>query len=1191
MSHNSLTTLLNDLMRVQADAYSVISKISEVVSSSADTVSIDLADSTGAIKRVVVPSFSAIMAQLRKMENDIKSLSGVGDGSSSVQLSDGKFRKLLVSSLKKEAADIEAMAVPRAFSKKENWFFESFLSPLLYVSFDLTGQVKPTTENVHVNRYILNLDSAAKKRVFETSLKGSSEIQFQRFYEIIRDANITYFLDEDVVPLPPRTVRYHGKFAVTDMYDDTDTSVVDGVSYQQRVLRLRLDTLQYNDRTSQFLLTQSLKIGDSLVVNSGTKNTRYEITAIDSPTRTVSVRVVEGFDLISMGVDSLLYYDENEESVTVDVNVGFNENCVVFVKPVDPDSKIASVNWSPGVGFFTNDLVIVDGSGVEQTLSQFYHNSVVDFGAYLYSTAKDKIPPSIFGVTPDPPAVSADGLKVVQVNEHVTSSSAFDELRRLQTEKTRLQSSVTALDRSIKDLRSKVETTNYSTKKLEDTDRSELSRLVNDRNSASSLFASTVDSINKLSVAQQVEDLLPKYRVRGFFPIPEPKGTDRTAPQEVVQFVIQYRYIKKDGSGNQPEQIAFRDNAGEERRGTFSTWVEERSPVRRRITDPDTGARSWSTEDVEDGDVVNINQVDIPISPNEAVEVRVKSLSEAGWPASPSESVWSEVVRVDFPSDLESIQTVSSITEEARRDKLRVDIRNELDNLGVVSHLNGSFSQGNREFVHGAKDIASGFTTSEQVAISLYDKLQEMSNEMLYLKSLIEKAKGKLVVKVVDEIGQEYMVEPNQTLKIFAGNYRDQVASLPVKKGVIVTKNYFVVVYNDAASDLELYSREYGSRYFTVTPSYSSGADYNSNDIDYNRTRRYDYVPIGLSSPEPSEVSEYGFVRNYPEQSSQVLGQFVGFRYKSIDGRRNLYSEVDGSTYGVYDSRSITTGSTAIYSTAVEDLEYVSSAATLASFVASTAVGSTVAGDFIWKGGTNGTWVIPSTNALVQAAFSTTVLVHVDHPHIQLWSAALTDASANSEAQRDVRNSIFAAQAQGSTGWDRQSAFFHEGAGGTGDAHAKIGFTDTDQYLIGPLSVGAYLFPNPKSHDDITVPGADSLSFKKVKFGTREGITIPVTFQYRMTDYFGSGNSGIGNIAGDPFGGSNRNITYAKTIGVDVFSNPIDRERFSFDLEVSARYFSKSLATKDTPLRTFENAFDDLTRTVTLNPSTSRDVR
>lgn len=1189
-SKNSLTTLLNDLLQVQNDAYSLTVKVSDIVTSKAETVTVELRDSTGTIKKVQVPSFGALMNRIGKLEGDIKSLGAVGDASSSLQLSDGTFRKVLVSRLKKEADDVRAMAAPTTFATRENWFFESFLNPLLYVSFDLTGQVKSNTERVEVRRYILNLDSDAKVAAFNDRLKNASDVTFEEFTELLSEYSITYFLDEDVLDLPPRTVRYNGTFSVTDLTDATLTETVDGVEYQKRVLNARLDVLEYNDRESRFLRTQGLKIGDSLVVNNETQSTRYEIVAIDRPTRTVSLRRVEGFDPIRVGADSLLYYDEDDGPIEADVPVGFNEYCVVFVRPVDPDSKIAAVNWSPGAGFYSNELVISDASGEETTLETYYQNQVVDFGAYLFSMAKEKVPPSVLGVKPDSPALNASDFKVVQVNEHATTGGDVEQLRKLQSDKSRLQSELASIDQSIRSKRSKLETTNYPTKRLEDTDRTELDRMVTDRSSVSALFDSAVTEINRIVSSTGVDKVDPKYRVRGFFPIPEAKASTHTRNQEVVQFVIQYRYLRKDGSANRPEQIQFKDNTGDNRRGTFSTWVEVRSPVRSRVTDPDTGEVTWAVEDVEDGDAVNINQLDIPISKGEAVEVRVKSLSEAGWPVTPAESDWSDTVRVDFPSDLESIETVSTIVEDAQRERFKSDVRRELESLGLSRHVEGQVSQGERFFAHNAKDLNSGFFTADQVPISLFEKLTAMTDELAELRALIENAKGKLVVKVVDDIGQTVVVEPNSTVRLVAGNYRDEVADQPVKKGVIVTKNYFIQIYNEAATTLELYARNFGAATARVTGSNTGDADYNGSDSDYNVARRYDYVPVSLSSPDSADVAAYGFIREYPEQSSQVLGQFVGFRYKSVDGAKDLYSRSGGTARTVYDSRSQVSSVAAYVATQTEDLEYVAEASTLNALVTSTNVGSTAAGDFIWKGGTNGNWVIPSTDANVQSNLDTGMFIHVDHPLVRTWAQLSTSATAVNAAVEDaVRVSVFANVPSGSTGYYKQSALFWEGQGDPADKYAKIGFVDTDQYLIGPRSCGAYLFPSPKDHAAMRVDGADSLSTKAVRFNTREAITIPVTFQYRMTDYFGAGNAGLGNIGGDPTAGTNANLKYTKTLGIDVYSNPKDKDRFSFDLQVEARYYSTNLSSKDVPLRTFENAVDDFTRTVTVNPSTSRD--
>jgi hypothetical protein len=1190
----SLTTLLNDLLKLQNNGYQIITKLSDVVSSNADTVEIDVADSTGTIQKVYVPSFGSLKQQIVQLENNIKSISGIGDGDTSVQLSDGSFRKILVSTLQKEAQDINTLATPLNFNTKENWFFESFLNPLLYVSFDLTNQIKYNTENIEVARYILNLDTIEKQNLFSRDMVNRSDINYQAFVKQIIDNNISYFLDKSVIDMPPRTLRYSGDFMVMNINDTTVTETVNNAQVQKRSLQLQLDKLVYNDNQSEYQGTMSLKIGDFILVNAERKNTRFKITGIETSTSTVNVELVEGFDKISIGT-KMSFYGEDKSPVYAQVNVGFNENCVIFIKPIDPDSKIESVNWSPGVGIFTNALTITDSNGNTTDLATYYQNEVVDFGAFLYSSVKDKTTPAIFGVTPNSPSISVDNFKVLPINDHLTTNGNIENLQKLNADKLRVQSQISALDQSIADLRTKVQTTKYSSQKLEDSDRNDLNRLISERASQSSLYASIIDDINTIAASESVENLTTKYRLRGFFPFPTPKSSDRSLNQEVVQFKIQYRYVKKDGSANQPQQIEFTDNNGTVRRGTFSTWNEYKTDLRQRAMDPTTGTAFWVTEDMENADVVNINQIDIPIQQGEGVEFRIKSISEAGWPVTPIESNWTDILRIDFPTEFESIPDANSIIEQAKKESVRVELESELSNMSLDKISNASFTQNGQFFTSSSQSIASGFLTAENNVISLYEKLVSIDRELTNLRGIIAAAKGKVVVRIVDDAGIEYSVENNQTVKIFAGNYKDQVSSLTVKKGVIISKNYFVKISNDAASELELYSRNFGSKYSIVNSSYGSGANYNAQDTDYNILRRYDYVPVGLSNPDVNDIANYGFIRNTPEQSAQVLSQFINFRYKTVDGRLNLYSTINPSpAYTIFGSDSIYYGTPLSVATSISNLEHEANAYTNNGFLAITA--GNPATDFVWGGGLTNK-VISWSDALPYANTTTngSILIHINHPEISNWVASGVAAGSsagvtNALAKSEVRNSMLASIPKGTTGFNIQSALFWEGSGGTSSRYAKISFETNDQYLIGPKSCGAYLFVNPSKHADLVVNGSDSLSLKNISFGTNNALNIPITFQYRMTDYFGLGDSGLGYVGGNPSANSSTNIEYTKTIGIDIYANPIDKERFSFDLELNARYYSKSLITKDIPVRTFETALDDLTKTIkVVTPRTSRD--
>ena len=107
--------------------------------------------------------------------------------------------------------------------------------------------------------------------------------------------------------------------------------------------------------------TEMLRIGDELMVQSGSKNTRYRITRVDGSTNQVELLVVEGYESIKVGSNQLGVYKNDKSNLNININVGFNERLLVFVKAIDPDSKILAENWSPGIGLYTNELTLIQG--------------------------------------------------------------------------------------------------------------------------------------------------------------------------------------------------------------------------------------------------------------------------------------------------------------------------------------------------------------------------------------------------------------------------------------------------------------------------------------------------------------------------------------------------------------------------------------------------------------------------------------------------------------------------------------------------------------------------------------------------------------------------------------------------------------------------------------------------------------
>ena len=130
------------------------------------------------------------------------------------------------------------------------------------------------------------------------------------------------------------------------------------------------------------------------------------------------------------------------------------------------------------------------------------------------------------------------------------------------------------------------------------------------------------------------------------------------------------------------------------------------------------------------------------------------------------------------------------------------------------------------------------------------------------------------------------------------------------------------------------------------------------------------------------------------------------------------------------------------------------------------------------------------------------------------------------------------------------------------------------------------MFVSSDDHENIQVGGDSIQSQKVIQFGQQNSINIPLVFQYRMTDYFGTGSGssgGVGNVAGDSTGAT-VNVSYAKKIGFDIYPN--NQDPYQYDIEVFSKYRSDKLNIDVFPSKTVTKGLQDLERVLTkLSPS------
>lgn len=642
----------------------------------------------------------------------------------------------------------------------------------------------------------------------------------------------------------------------------------------------------------------------------------------------------------------------------------------------------------------------------------------------------------------------------------------------------------------------------------------------------------------------------PKYRVRGFWPIPEPVIDPKTGEQNIVQFNVRYRYLSLAGNPNGVEQIDYVDNDGVQKNGQFSNWIQFKSDLRKKVYDTNTGTYIWEVVDVSDANTVNINQLDLPITKGERVEIQVQSISEAGWPTNPLTSDWSESAIVEFPADLVVEVDNSSFIVQNNTDNAIVAIQADLQARGLDQHLSTQFTSGDKFYAHNATTIASGFFDNAGRTIDLFQKLTEIDNELQSLRALIARAKGTLGVYIRNGSRLD-KVNSGSTINLFAGYYDDLIdLSNPNNRGKVANVVYYIELRNEAATPLELAS---------LIPGGQGVKAPNGNvppQNDYDNNRKYGETPIQLSGINDSEVNVTipgSFIQSPGYQSGNAFSQFIYPRYKSVGLEEDLYFTPPTSLLW-NDTNGTTVGSS--------DLPINNNGILMPFNPVGSPVGAGPNAN-IWDG--NYSSGNPDGNGNLNE-----FCVHISHPDINDGSSsgflslvrpAVSPGGPMNypafrhalgfETDTNTTSSIPGVQSSNYQQLEYYPASSISSFGSDDNAYPnKLGFVESDEFLCGKYSCGSYLFLGPTNHSAVQIEGSTQLAKKTLEFGQENAITIPLVFQMRAQDK-------LGFIGGWRAAGNLKNVTYTKKIGIDIQVR--NEDLFSFDVLVTGSYTKTSL--------------------------------
>ena len=793
--NTSFPKVADQILNFNKNVMDILTKISTVTSTNEAFVNLQLSDENGVLRNFTLPSITSIKSDIERLNNNINAIYNIDSGGSLIESSNSnKFKKIITVSLNKEPNDIGTIGSVDTFKSKPNWFFENMLNPMIYIDIDLSGKVDNFVGRCLSRRYIVNFE---KDESGNFSALGTSALNsFNELYRGDSSTNIEDFenwhrttpgvlqpnnpnIDEEMFDLEPNTLQYDGLFSVLKIEEDR----------LNRKLWYYLNTLNYLEVETGDV--RKLNTNDMVTINVTGTSTRYKIIEVSTDESLSKVRFerVDGMEPIPVGTEVLKIYSNVLYKKRIRVGVGYDERNVVFLKPLNTESNIISRNWSTGTGFYTNDLRLSsDSSENGLSMDEFYSNYVYDYGRVIKDMVNKTIPNTLAG-TPVSPNLDVDNFKVTQINKHLTDTTDSELIKEKHNTQLSLKSEIQQLSDAIKDKNKRAKVVRFKSESSRKQYNLEIEGLTRKKESKTKLISSVTQEILDLSKNPN-NNVEPKFRLRGFWNIPDPVLTTGTEPQQIIQFKVEYRYLSKDGRENSVETFESGDT-----KASFSNWVEIITKSRERKYDKKTDTYIWSEEDLLNPDVPNSNQVDISIQANERVEIRVKSISEVGWPNSAVESDWTESLFIDFPDDLNSVINENSfILQEATKEDLKVSMETELESRGLDEHLSDTTTLNNKTFHHESNKILSGFKDDNGVALDLFEYLRKLEDKIKGLEEKIKRAKGELEVVILRN-NQEFVIKNNSTttFNVECEDYLDNYASTGVPSGRVYQNNIYVV--------------------------------------------------------------------------------------------------------------------------------------------------------------------------------------------------------------------------------------------------------------------------------------------------------------------------------------------------------------------------------------------------------------
>lgn len=700
-------------------------------------------------EQMIIPSFLSLESKIDTLQQNFDNIVNAPlTGEAYIHL-DENSQRIELSSFATTPPSVDLQPT-NVFGINNNLnIFKDFVTPSPYLRFDISN-IPNNVKNVRIKKYVISNDTLCSRL---TPNMQYSELQKILF---VYEENTDYSCYETIQRMPLRCNNAFGRYTIKNIKDNYKDS-----NFEEHY------SLELNEQLTYFInngtLERSLNIGDELATNNG--KVKMVITSINDGSKTIDVKILFGAyanlaDEMSNNPDlyrlQFIKPMDFEKNKYIDVTLEEDRYVVIFIAPIyDTTNTVAP--YGEGVFIDTDSLTYTDEKNNIKSFREYYDNYVNNIGDALYNITKmmdddeqvERLTQTEFKTISEyVPKFDNDNIIVTQINKHLNDSESVKNIRKLYSQKIKLKEELKDIQSQITNINTKLSDVSFDdNNNIRSLYTSQLSELNSRQHEISQSLINISNDISRNANDSEIPIENAKYHIRGFVPLDSIKGS-------IIKIDVEYRYKNKNKFTGNAETIS--DSF------VYSDWNTMVSEYNLRIPVFEDNIYKYKyKENNENKNEISFNQIDIPISQGECVDIRFRYVYNFGYPFVKTTSAWSDILTIDFPVEyLQNIEILDIISEN-NDDIKKYQFDNILETRGINKHISDHIQDQTITYFHNAANIASGFFTAERRNIPVSDKLREFTELITDLQSEVYGSDIRNLVVTISDNNNAITLKPN----------------------------------------------------------------------------------------------------------------------------------------------------------------------------------------------------------------------------------------------------------------------------------------------------------------------------------------------------------------------------------------------------------------------------------------------